>query len=335
VNLKTGTPMNSAAEAQYAATKLGASLYGFEIGNEFDQLGSWTTEKPTWESFANALLGLVPKAPLMGPGADPGAISFATSFAHDEASKIVLLTHHYYRGSGGTPTCTIANLLTPDTVLVSRMQMLSMAASSNQLADGWRMGETNTCNHHGGAGVSDAFASALWGIDYMFVNAMNGSGGVNFHGGEVGMDGTTPFLYSPIGEAMGAVTGANPLFYGLLFMSIAGNGKVLATTTSAGGLNFSTYAVASSDGSTSVVLVNKDTAKGVMASVNVGAPVASASAIYLMAPSLDATTGVTLAGAAIAPTGAWNPNPPYAISAMGSVVEVLVPPASAALVHAR
>jgi hypothetical protein len=27
------------------------------------------------------------------------------------------------------------------------------------------MGETNTCNHYGSAGVSDALASVLWSID--------------------------------------------------------------------------------------------------------------------------------------------------------------------------
>jgi hypothetical protein len=335
VNLKTGTPMNSAAEAKYANGKLGASLYGFEIGNDFDQLGTWAMEKPTWESFANALLALVPGAPLMGPGADPGAISFATSFAQDEASKLVLLTHHYYRGSGGTSSCTIANLLAPDATLVSRMQSLSTAATANKLRDGWRMGETNSCNHHGGDGVSNAFASALWSIDYIFVNATNGSSGVNFHGGEVGMDGTTPFLYAPIGEALGKVTGANPLFYGLLFMSLAGNGNVLTTTANAGSLNFSAYAIAQTDGSTNVILVNKDAMQGVSATVDVGAEVKAASGIYLQAASLGATSGVTLAGVAVSASGAWNPGPPFALSSSGNAVTAVVPPGSAVLVHAR
>src|SRR5258708_6970787 len=39
VNLKHGTPAAAGAEAMYAAGKLGATLYGFEIGNEVDLYG--------------------------------------------------------------------------------------------------------------------------------------------------------------------------------------------------------------------------------------------------------------------------------------------------------
>ena len=116
------------------------------------------------------------------------------------------------------------------------------------------------------------------------------------------------------------MTGANPIFYGMLLMSRAGTGKVLATMASAMNLNFTGYALGQADGSTNVVLVNKDATSAVSASVNVGAPVAGASAIYLMGASLTATTGVTLAGAGISAAGAWSPNPPYALPSTGSVV---------------
>jgi hypothetical protein len=245
------------------------------------------------------------------------------------------LTHHYYQGNGGKPNCNIPSLLMPDPTLVPRIQALQMAATANNLRDGWRMGETNTCNFHGGAGVSNAYVSALWSIDYMFLTATYGGTGVNFHGGEVGMNGTTPFLYSPIAETLGKVTGANPLFYGLLLMSLAGNGNVLATTASAGSLNFSAHAIAQADGSTSVVLLNKDATQGISATVDVGRSVGSASAIYLQAASLDATSGVTLAGAGISAAGTWSPPPPYALSSSGNTFTVVVPPASVALVHAQ
>jgi hypothetical protein len=45
-------------------------------------------------------------------------------------------------------------------------------------------------------------------------------------------------------------------------------------------------------------------------------------------------TGITLAGAAITADGEWKREPPYALTASGDSFSVLVPPASAALVHA-
>jgi hypothetical protein len=288
--------------------------------------------------LASAVRAAAPTVELMGPGTwqDPATNPFAASFAHDEASQITLLTNHYYRGyQDRTPHCTLDNLLHPDPTLVPRLQALAMAVSANHIKYGYRLGETNSCNQHGVPGLSDALVSALWGIEYMFVNATYGSTGVNFHGGEVGMNGSAPFVYSPIGEANGMVTGAKPLFYGMLFMSRAGTGDLLAAKASAGNLNLSAYAVAQADGSMNVALLNKEAMTGVTAAVDVGGPVAAASAIYLQGPALDATTGVTLAGASISQAGAFSPNPPYALASSGNTFTVVVPPASAALVHVR
>jgi hypothetical protein len=185
--------------------------------------------------------------------------------------------------------------------------------------------------------VSDTLASALWSIDLMLTSAENGSSGINFHGGgplqDPGhLDG---FVYTPIDEANSQVTAAKPLFHGMLFVMFAGTGDMLATTATAGALNFTAYTIAQADGATNVVLVNKDATSGVQASVDVGTAVTAASAIYLQGSSLTATTGVTFAGSSVSPAGAWSPSPPFALSAKGNVVNVIVPPASAALVHAR
>jgi len=110
---------------------------------------------------------------------------------------------------------------------------------------------------------------------------------------------------------------------------------MLQTTATAGALNFTGYTVSLTDGSTNVILVNKDATNGVNASVDVGTAVTAANATYLLAPSLTATTGVTFAGSGVSPTGVWNPQPPYALQKNGNVVTVLVPPASAVIVHAQ
>jgi hypothetical protein len=186
--------------------------------------------------------------------------------------------------------------------------------------------------------VSNAFGAALWIVDFLFANAIAGSTGVNLHGGGTGQDGARPFYYSPIEETAGVVTNAQPVFYGMLLFTIAGTGDLIATTASAkgadgGSLNFSAYAIANMDGTTNVVIVNKEAGTSVNATVQVGKSVAAASAIYLQGAGLDATTGVTLAGSPISNAGAWTPGAPVGLTVAGENVGVLVPAGSAVVVH--
>ncbi len=187
--------------------------------------------------------------------------------------------------------------------------------------------------------MSNALISALWAIDFMFDVAQNGGSGVNFHGGEKGMDGSTPFYYSPIEELDGVVTNANPLFYGMVLFNLAGTGTLLTTTATAGSdAYFTAYSIQQADGTVMVVLDNKDDTNGVNAVVDVGASVTSASAIYLSGPtpaSLTSETGITLAGGGITKDGAWSSTAPYAMTAAGTKVTVPVPPASAVLVRVQ
>ena len=87
-------------------THLGASVYGFEIGNEINRYGSWATLRPTWESFATAILAAAPSAHLIGPAAGGGdALSLTTPFAKNEVKQsLVLLTQHYYAGTANQNT---------------------------------------------------------------------------------------------------------------------------------------------------------------------------------------------------------------------------------------
>ena len=345
VNMKTSTPTAATAEAKYASMRLGSRMDALEIGNEINFFGPYATIGPEWQTFATAIQGAVPGLPLAGParGADP---SFDVPFAHDESSRLVLLTHHYYRAGAGSAGATMANLLAPDPSETNQGRTVSTAATSNQIRDGFRWGEMNSFSGHGQAGVSDAFGSALWSIDFMMTTAqIAGCSGVNFHGGGQNQDGnscpngpascTKPFRYSPIVEVNSRVTGAAPLFYGLLMVTQAGTGDVLQTRTTGGTANFTAYTIAPLDGSTSVLLVNKDATNGVNASVDIGEAPVAARALFLRAPSLTALSGVTLGEVGITAGGAWTPRAAYSLPIDGNVVTVVVPPASAVLVRAR
>jgi hypothetical protein len=334
------TSTNDVAEAKYVAAALGTSLHSFEIGNEWG-----STLETRWRTFADDIKAAVPGALESGPAACCGT-GFPVSFAASEASRLILLTYHHYVGAASSASATAAALLAPDNGLISDTTALVAAASSAKLSDGFRWAEINTFSGHGKAGVSNAYVSALWGIDDMLTGAQYGAVGVNYHGGGQNMDGNNcpngprscslPFWYSPITEVNSQVTAAAPLFYGMLFVSHAGSGPMFHVTLNIGGnLNATAYAIGQTDGSVYVAIVNKDSTSGLNASVDVGAAIASASVDFLQAPSLTATSGVTFAGNGISAAGIWSPAQSYVLTTAGNVLKVVVPPTTAVLVHAR
>jgi hypothetical protein len=332
VGLKNSTPAAAAAEATYAASSLGATLYGFEIGNEIDLYGlPYAQLLANWNGEESAIRASVPAATMTGPAmADYTSLA---QFASDEAQTLSLLTQHYYIGDGLASTSTMATMLAPDPNLPPLLQTMQTVTKLNAFADGYRIDETNSFYDHGAPYVSNAFGSALWAIDYLFANANSGSSGVNFHGGGAGQDGPTPFLYTPIEEVGGVVTGAQPIFYGMLLFTLAGTGEVVATTAAAANLDFRAYDVSHADGSSALVLANRDATSNVAARVDLGKAATSAEAMYLRAPTLSSLTGVTLGGAAISAAGEWNAASSWALTVSGQTVTVTVPPASAVLVR--
>lgn len=337
----SSTPQTAVTELDYVVPKLGSNLVAVEIGNELN-LYPISNAEAVWHSFAQAIRAKFPSTKIAGPG-DFEDINYATNFIKGEASLIDIVTHHYYRGQAGTGTATLANLVNIDPVVTSGSQSLASSVQSNHIAGGYRYGETNTYSSHGAAGISDALVSALWGVNFLLSTAQLGSVGTNFHGGGQNMDGNTcpngvascdrPFRYSPLVEVDSRVTAAAPLFYGLLLVSRIGAGNMLTTkVTTTGGTKLRAYAVTPEDGSTSIVLVNSEASTGVDATVDIGSPVTTASAIYLRGSSLTATTGVTLGEAPVTPAGDWSPKSPYTLNHTGNTLTVPVPFASAVLI---
>ena len=150
------------------------------------------------------------------------------------------------------------------------------------------------------------------------------------------MDGVVPHYDDAIKENGGVVVEVRPEYYGVLLFAQAGAGSMVFTTVTTSAQNFTAWAI-KADGFTSVVLNNRNASSTVSATVDLGAAVSSASAIYLEgtpAASLTAPAGsITLAGAQVSVAGVWNRNPPYIQTTSGNTVSVYLPPASAALVR--
>lgn len=346
INMAANTPSNCAAEAAYAANALGPSLLGFEIGNEPDlyhengiRTSSYTFADflAEWQTYAAGITNAVPGWAitdggngwtLTGPASAGNTGGYTVPFAGDEAGVISLVTQHYYRANGQSPSSTLQLLLTPDTSLPGTVSDIVAAANAAELPLGFRMDECGSFYNGGAPNVSDAYGTALWAMDYLFTLALNGAQGMNFHGGG---DGTG---YTPIADNGTSVVQARPEFYGLKMFSLVSQGSVIpSTVTLSSNINFTGYGVRRTNGAVSAVLNNKDTNNGVQVTVNLGPDVTAAQLITLTGPALNSTNGYTLGGAPINPDGSWAGGVQSVIPATNGQVTVLVPTISAMLLN--
>ena len=154
------------------------------------------------------------------------------------------------------------------------------------------MTEGNTCYQGGKPGVSDVFAAALWGAEYVFKLMGNGYSGVNLHGGSghavaVSVGGSLrgealmpdpnsphpkPF-YTPIANegtlARSGVDGKlnekyvlEPVGAGLRFAGAFAGCQIVPITLESP-LNVSAYAARRGDGKVLVAILNKESSQTV------------------------------------------------------------------------
>ncbi len=324
--LAATTPALAAGEIAYALKAFGSSLAGFEIGNECDLYGNsyfagtaWNLSafESLWTQFRSAILAQSPQAASLctGPASASAESSWTVPFGRYATNTgISLLTQHYYRGNGQASSSTAANLVTPDPTLIGDLQTLQ--AGSRSIGVPYRISECNSYYNGGASGVSDAYASSLWVLDFLFDCALNGAAGTNFHGGGAGSG------YTPIADSGGIVLEARPEFYGILLFTLAGQGSLYATSLSgAAGLNVTAYAVQSSSGGLNLLIVNKDSSQNLQLSISLPQNPGSATLLQMTqlsasasSPSLSATYGVTIQGATVDPTGQFTPGAAYILS---------------------
>lgn len=362
-NGSVASPAQAADEALYVAQQLGSQLLAFEIGNEPDQYGGSRTPNlagitfdiflnggtvaqgtiPGWNQFAQAISNAVSTAAFSGPAAASDTPGWAESFAASEGGKIALLTEHYYISNYKSDAPSIAGMLAyPDTNLVNALQNMQSAAQKAGVP--FRMDETNSYfNSANPAGVSNAFASALWAIDFIFTHAQYGASGLNFHSnGAINS-------YTAIGDSHDKVTAVQPLYYALLFFSqiFTGGttGRLLNTTLSESNAAVSAFAVATNRGATYVIVNNKDTANAANVTVTLDAPASNAAVTTLVSSGNSANDqlanlgiynggkSITFGGQAMALNGAWNGTPQQTLAVTNRQVIVRVASASAALIR--
>jgi Glycosyl hydrolase family 79 C-terminal beta domain len=335
LNLGQNNPALAKEFAQAALAGLpSGKIYLFELGNEPDIFASHTyypdplTGKTVFirpasysftnylgefDTFATALQGLSQPFPLGGPVFTTSAygwMQYLPSFLSAQAPRLRAVTYHRYPLSvcswsapGSSTDPTIANLLADKSAKSLAQGVAPFVTQASSYRKPLRISEINSASCGGKDGVSNSFASALWGTDVMFNLAQVGAAGVNFHSGTGAY--YTPFRFSvrPVRTGVGDNWGSvftptvNPLYYGMLLFNqaTANSARLLPVNTNTPG-NIKVWATLDAQQVVRVVLLNKDTVLGGKARIQLSSLRATGALTRLSAPSVNATSGVTLAG---------------------------------------
>jgi hypothetical protein len=338
-------PTAAAREVAAAHRALGPYLAAVEIGNEPNSYGSHGFRELPWiaqgyeeqaSAYREAIEALTPGVPIAGP--DVSGSGAFSEWGEEEAlaqSPVLLTGHHYPLGCAQTPPPSIEALLSSAGRGAAALSLASYMAVSGLRGIPLRIDEANTVSCGGVAGISDTFASALWATGYITQAMAAGTAGINLQGNPTNCVGYTPLCApDPTALAQGDLR-AQPEWYALLLTRTLIGDRPLPTTISAEGAPNIVAAGFSGPGhSLKVVLCNNEPegTSPLAVQLEVGAGMGAAQIQRLTDSSPNATSGVLLAGRAVAANGSWRaPLRTEGGLAHSGTVTVELSPGSAAL----
>ncbi len=338
LRLLNGDPQADAATAKYVMDHYAAQLDCFSIGQEpsaypvqqndtrpnSERMGAthekypYSTYAAEWKRFADAIAVAVPDVKFCGPGVHNNG-QWARNFIADfgRGHHVALITEHLYAGGAGgkvpTPEIGRDRMLSND--FVRAYQKLYDGFVPMALSNGLpcRLEEANNYFNGGAADVSNTFASALWGLDFMYWWAAHGAAGVNFHTGDKVAVGAVlhPSRYTAFFSTTNGYV-IRPLGYGIKAFELGSRGRLIpATLSNPDRLNLGAYAVLGGDKNLYLTVINKEhgaSARDAIISIRQNRTgFARGQAVFLTVPGNDvaATAGETLGGAEIQPDGSW------------------------------
>ena len=330
-------PSLASNEVAYVMSKYASTIRGLEVGNEPDLYHSNgfrpTTYKVTdyesqYISYYDSILAHTPSAVFTGPVAATNYSTFTLPFCRSMHGKFTMLTQHYYVAAGYSfPTHQqIINLLSAahQTSLLTEVTALVNCADSAGVP--FRMAECNSLYNGGQWGVSDAFASSLWALDYMYALASKKCAGVNFHGALGG-------AYSPL-SYKNHLYAAQPISYGILAFQVGSKGSFIPSAITNNKINLNLYSTIDSLNTIYTTVVNKDTLQNAFIELNAGSNLyTTASYITLYASALADTVNVTLGGQMINAYGTCQPYMWQTLAVTSHKTKLMVPAGSAAIIR--
>jgi len=298
---------------------------------------AYASYRARWQALAAIVADAAPGAPLTGP--DTGAygpltwtpspetgVSWTERFAGDErdSGRMTEVTQHLYVGGDPGKTTAaqaISNMLSAEWVNGTApgtqrarttytpyawffSSHLAAVAASGQR---YRLTESN--DYLGGVpGASNAFASALWALDYLHWWAAHGAAGVNFHNKQ--------WLYTdtivPDPATNGARYMVTPKGYGIKAFNLGSAGQCRPVTIgNADGVNLTAYCVGAASEDYVTVVNKTHGAHAADADVTIvpratGRPSAQLMTLASAPPGDAAQASATLGGATITADTPWN-----------------------------
>ena len=344
--LHNGDAAGSATQARYIADHYAANLLCFSIGNEPDiYIHSWDGYMKNFQPIYDAINLAVPDAKYCGPSLTSNARPWAHDFAakyFPEGKIIYIGQHEYAGGAGGKQKDPVAGrdlMLSPEWHDIYQKYYDKLVPGLNKVP--WRLEEANNFYNGGAQDISDTFASALWGLDYLYWYAAHGAQGINFHNGDQVAAGQqlAPCRYASFTSVPDGYF-AHPLAYAIKLFNLGSKGQMVASTVKpdVADLNFVAYAVLGADKHLYVTLINKEhNANGRDADVTIqtGGNYTQAESIALTAPNGDvsAKDGITLGGAGISHDGTLKETWSAAPAPSGGTLHITVPACSVLLVR--
>jgi autotransporter-associated beta strand protein len=354
-------PPGKAAIAQSMQNYVNVNNYGsnilvFQVGNEPDLMPDpnnpghnmgVTTYDLEFSNYIAAVNGLYSGSRWAGPDTAGGGTGFSATFCPKFApgGQIAFVCQHDYPFGTSLDTNTSA-------VHVSWMLAVGNEAGYQSFNNQWvppafaaglapRYEECNSFFHNGSFGASDAYASALWGLGWMYFHANAGLAGVNFH---MGLNANNP-AYSAITPAnLTANYTVHPLAYAIAAFNLGGHGKIVPVTSgNPSSANVVAYSVLQNDGSLMLTVINREYVSQPSPPAHNAALTISTSGttyndgqvMFLTGMNNDpsTTTGVTLGGSAISGSGVWTGTYLGMARPSGSSFALTVPTAQAAIIH--
>ena len=335
LNLGTGTKEEAVVEAKAVVKALGSNLQSFEIGNEVDIHGryrwsgrSYADYYSNYLAFKAAVRDALPRAEFSGPDV-AGNLNWLVSFSGSESKDLKLLTHHYYRADAKSDQSSLNQLLQPDERWVRVLTRLRQV--SRDCGVPYRINEVNSFSGGGKVGVSDTFGSALWCLDYMFLLASYGCGGVNMEtdiNQHAWLSHYSPIVHDEQGRCHPCAE-----YYGMLAFSIAGKGDLVKVNLEKSDINLTAYAVEPQDHVLWVVIINKDLTNSAAAKVVLPSGFSEAAIFRLQAPSVESKDQINFGDGNFASDGTWTMGKPIGLKSVHDEAVFTMPCASAALVR--
>ncbi len=238
VRLQDGSVEDAVLQARYIWEHYADRLDYFAIGNEPGYYKDYERDlQPRWDKLMKAMREVAPGARFCGPDDNPNPVLCQKMTRDYWGNPLSMITfHNYPAGCAYTnPGKPYDEMIPYDykercSYLLSKSLPKEYAQVYRQLErvfqhHPYRLSETNSFWYGGLDGASNAYASALWALDYMYWWASRGCQGMNFHTGDK-VGGTDIAAHYATFVTEGEGFDIRPLSYAMKMFAVGGKGRL-------------------------------------------------------------------------------------------------------------